>query len=173
MVLFNLEELKSTQLIELYSEILKELKNRDIIRTNNIIGEIGEYLAVDYYCKHSNLPKLQAAPIGTQNIDAISVNGERYSIKSTSGKTTGVFYGLHTPNSDEKDDRKFEYVIICCFNDEYRLKAIYELTWDNFIKHKRWHKRMNAWNLTVTSALINDSKIVFEIENNYGSNENV
>ena len=34
------------------------------------------------------------APVGTENIDAISRKGDRYSIKSTSSNTTGVFYGL-------------------------------------------------------------------------------
>lgn len=47
------------------------------------------------------MPNLQAAPAGTQNIDAISRNGERYSVKSSSGNLTGVFYGLNDPNSKD------------------------------------------------------------------------
>lgn len=63
-----------------------------------VIGDLGEYIAVDYYCSITNLPKLQSAPIGTQNIDAISINDYRYIIKSTS-TTTDVFYGLNESNS--------------------------------------------------------------------------
>ena len=82
------------ELINTYSQVIKELKKRNIIRTKNVVGELGEFLAIEHYCKTPGLPNLQAAPVGTQNIDAISRSGERYSIKSTSGNVTGVFYGL-------------------------------------------------------------------------------
>lgn len=162
--MINLKELKTHELIELYPAILEELKDRDIIRTKNIIGELGEYLAINYYYTHSNLPNLQAAPIGTQNIDAISKKGERYSIKSTSSNVTGVFFGLNPKGVNEADEKKFEYVIICSFDKTYCLKAIYELSWENFIKHKKWHSRMKAWYLTLTKALKKDCAIIFEAE---------
>ena len=87
------------ELISLYSDILKELRDRKIIRTNNFVGEVGEYLTIDFYNKNKNLPKLQAAPPSTKNIDAISKDGNRYSIKCTSSKTTGVFYGIEPKES--------------------------------------------------------------------------
>ena len=37
---------------------------------------------------------LEFAPPGTKNIDAISRDGHRYSVKSTSSNLTGVFYGF-------------------------------------------------------------------------------
>ena len=154
--------LKDSDLISLYSQSIKELKSRGIIRTGNVIGDLGEYIAVDYYCSTPNLPKLQAAPIGTQNIDAISINGDRYSIKSTSTTTTGVFYGLNDPDSSIQDIQKFEYVIIVKFDKDYQLEGIYELNWNTFIKYKRWHSRMNAWNLSLTKNLIYDSKIIYK-----------
>ena len=55
---------------------------------------MGEYLAIENYNKIANLPTLQKATASTQNIDAISNKGERYSIKSTSGTATGVFHSL-------------------------------------------------------------------------------
>lgn len=153
--------LKDADLISLYSQSIKELKSRGIIKISNVIGDLGEYLAIDYYCSTSNLPKLQAAPIGTQNIDAISINGDRYSIKSTSTNTTGIFYGLNPPNSSIPDTKKFEFAIIIKFDKEYQLEGIYELSWDVFIKHKRWHSRMNAWNITLTKSLISDCKVIY------------
>ena len=49
------------------------------------------------------MPNLSPAPVGAENIDAISRKGDRYSIKSTSNNTTGVFYGLEEPESDKGD----------------------------------------------------------------------
>ena len=91
------------ELVELYSSCIKELKSREIIRTKNVLGELGEYIAIDFYNKTSGLPKLQTAPIGTQNVDAISRNGERYSIKSCTTNTTGTFFGLEPPSSTKSN----------------------------------------------------------------------
>lgn len=161
----DIEEFLSTlddlELIGLYGKWLAELKKRKIIRTNNVIGELGEYLAIKYYSRIPGLPKLQAAPPSTQNIDAISINGERYSIKATTGSITGVFYGLEDPESEKENIQKFEYVIIVLFNKDFTLKSIYELDWKNFIKHKKWHSRMRAWNLSINKLLIQDSKPIY------------
>lgn len=129
------------EMVTLYSDLIKVAKERGIIRTNNFIGEIGEHLAIEYYNKTPGLPNLQAAPIGTENIDAISRNGERYSIKSASGRTTGVFYGLEPKGSSNADRQKFEYAVVCSFNSNYELEAIYELEWEDFLKHKNGIRR--------------------------------
>lgn len=78
-----------------------ELRKRSLIRTNNIVGERGEFLAIKVYNNKAGLPNLQAAPEGTQNVDALSRKGERYSIKTMTlpSKTTSVFY-----NCGEKDE---------------------------------------------------------------------
>ena len=90
----NLEDLDNDELISLYPKLLKELKRREIIRTNNLIGELGEFIAASEYKKNSQLPQLQLNLKSTKNVDAISIKGERYAIKSTSGKGTGVFASL-------------------------------------------------------------------------------
>lgn len=157
----DIRQLDSFNLISLYGKILQELKDRKVIRTKNLIGEIGEYLVLDFYNNAKGCPKLQAAPLSTKNIDAISKDGNRYSIKCTTTNTTGVFYGLPKDRS-EIVKPFFEYVIIIVLNSTYGIKQIIELDWDTFIKYKRWHSRMNAWNLIVTNKLIADSKIIFK-----------
>ena len=42
----SLEKLTSSELIDAYSGINKELKKREIIRTDNVAGDLGEYLAI-------------------------------------------------------------------------------------------------------------------------------
>jgi hypothetical protein len=126
------------------------------------LGDLGEYLVIQHYNKTSGLPKLQVAPPGTQNVDALSRKGDRYSIKATRGHGTGVFYGLSDKDSKEINEKKFEYVIIAQFDDDYILKRILELDWEAFLKNKRWHSRMRAWNLGISKKLIADSKIVLD-----------
>lgn len=157
----ELENIQDDGLIKLYSDIIKELKKRNIIRTKNIIGDLGEYFSIFYYNNTPGLPNLQAAPAGTQNVDAISRKGERYSIKSTSGNLTGVFYGLNDKDSIEPEKQNFEYVIIVIFDENFELSKIVEIDWEIFLKFKRWHKTMRGWNLSITKDLINESKIIF------------
>ncbi len=159
----DINELKTEEIIRLYSEIIKELKYRNIIRTNNVIGDLGEYLAISYYNNTAGLPNLSPAPVGTENIDAISRKGDRYSIKSTSGHVTGVFYGLEPKGSEKQDQQKFEFVILCKFTENCELEMILEMDWRTFLKNKRWHSRMQAWNLSLTKDLQNQCKIIYRI----------
>lgn len=160
----NIEELNSEELWLGYADIQQELKKRNLVRTNNIVGERGEFLAIETYNSISGLPNLQAAPEGTQNVDALSRKGERYSIKTISepGSTTGVFYGIGEKDDNVIPDKKFEYVIIVQIFKDYRPKRIIELSWDQFLRFKRWHSTMRAWNLSVTKSLLSEAKIIFE-----------
>ncbi|MCM1101931.1 MAG: hypothetical protein NC079_10040 [Clostridium sp.] len=156
---------KSTEeIVQSYSDIIKELKRRGIIRTNNVLGDLGEYLAIQYYNRIPGLPNLSPAPVGTENVDAISRKGDRYSIKSigNSNNTTGVFYGLEPKGSEKPDYKRFEYVIVCRFNSDYELEKILELDWDTFLANKRWHSRMNAWNLSITKKLQAQCKLIYQ-----------
>lgn len=45
----NLQEKDTKEIIHLYSMSIKELKRRKVIRTNNVVGELGEYLAIEIY----------------------------------------------------------------------------------------------------------------------------
>jgi len=158
----NIKSLENSDVLRLYRDILQELRDRKIIRSKNVIGDIGEFLVIDFYNKTKNLPKLQEAPPSTKNIDALSRNGERYSIKCTTNSTTGVFFGL--PQDYDANMRPlFEYVIVIQLNENYEIKSILELDWDTFLKHKRWHTTVKAWYLQITKSLASDAKIIFPL----------
>lgn len=159
---FDFSSFNNQELITLYGQVILELKLRGAIRSRNVIGDLGESLAIEYYNSTPGLPNLQAAPPSTQNVDALSKKGERYSIKATTGKTTGVFYGLPPKDLAEISPQKFEYVIIVKFGIDYKIKGIYELTWEQFLRYKHWHSRINAWNLSLTNEVIEASKKIFE-----------
>lgn len=163
MILIEMDEKKKTisELIQAYSDIVVELKSRGVLRTKNVLGELGEHLVIDHYNRTPGLPKLQLAQTGTENVDATSRQGERYSIKSISRNVTGVFHGLNPPESSEGQKQLFEHVIIAKFNDTYQLEMIIELDWATFNERKNWHKRMKAYNLVLSQALLGDSKVVF------------
>lgn len=159
----NIDTFSTTELWALYSIVIKRLKEIGQIRTSNITGERGESLAILFYNKTSGLPKLQLASKGTQNIDAISKNGERYAIKTVKlpRKVTGVFYGMGSLDNEIKE-KKFEFVIIVVINEYYELEKIIELNWEQFLKNKLWHSRMSAYILSLSKRLYNNSKIIYD-----------
>lgn len=158
----EIKKLNTLELINTYSEIINILKERGVIRTKNLIGDIGEFLAIEYFNKTSGKSNLQFAPAGTKNIDAISRNGDRYSIKSTSSNLTGVFYGLENPDSNKENSQKFEFLLIVQFEDNFKLKRIIQVDWKTFLRFKKWHKTMNAWNISITKKLLQVAEIVYE-----------
>jgi hypothetical protein len=39
---------------------------------------------------------------------------------------------------------------------------ILDLTWDDIFRHKKFNKRMNNYNISITNRLIDDVKVVYE-----------
>ena len=153
----DFKKFSDEEVISLYPKILKELKDRDIIRTNNLVGDLAEYWTRKKYNETPNLPKLQDAPKSTRTIDAISVKGERYAIKSTSGSGTGVFASLPTDN----DDQKFEFLVVVIFDKDYILKEIFELNWEQFKTYRRIKPPENKWNLPITNQVKSAAKTIY------------
>jgi len=92
-------------LIFLRARLQVEMRKRKIASS----GDVGERRVIDYFHKNSGLPKLQPAPKGTKNVDALSREGDRYSIKTfCEGHKTGTVY----PDPDDKTKQLFEYLLI-------------------------------------------------------------
>ncbi|MBT7501241.1 hypothetical protein HN643_06280 [Candidatus Falkowbacteria bacterium] len=161
----KLETLDNHNVWELFAFAKVQLKERGLVRTENITGERGEFLAIEAYNNIPGYSNLQAAPEGTQNVDALSRKGERYSIKTITqpGRLTGVFYNVGNVEDTILPDKKFEYVIIVSISKALEPVLIIELTWEKFLEFRKWHKTMRAWNLSLTKKLMAEAKIIFEL----------
>lgn len=155
----DLKNLSDEELVAMYPNLISELKEREIIRTDNVVGEIGEYLAINQYNKTPGLPKLIRTAKSTKNIDAVSNKGERYSIKTMTTKTTGVIHGV-----DTIENKLFEKLIIVQLDKNSTLKKVVEIDWKTFFKHKKWHSTMKAHNVHITKALLDDSIIIYSYD---------
>ncbi|MGN4151939.1 hypothetical protein ACS0Y3_16300 [Burkholderia gladioli] len=135
----NLDHLDDIQLLELRGAIDTEARKRGL---NFNVGEIGEKLAISLFKERPDLPILASAPRGTKNIDAISREGKRYSIKTLQrAKKTGTVY----PDPQDKEQKLFEFILVVLLNDDLTLNRIVELTWEQFCAVRSWDIRMNAW----------------------------
>lgn len=140
----NVESLTDQQLLRLRVALEQEMRRRKLSYS---VGDIGEQLVIDFYRETAGLPNLQRAPRGTKNVDALSRNGERYSIKTLwNAKKTGTIY----PDPEDRDKQLFERLLIVRLTPELGLSAIYELSWHDFLRVRSWDKRMNAWYVGVS-----------------------
>ena len=136
--------LEDIELIRLRAALDVEMKRRKLAVS---VGAVAEQLAIQFFNGSSGRPNLQAAPVGTANVDALSRRGERYSIKGIlNAKKTGTVY----PDSTNPDKQLFEYMLIVKLDRDWSLRAIYELDWKTFCACRSWDKRMNAWYIGVS-----------------------
>ncbi len=168
----ELDKLTVEELFELISpssEVMIELRRRKVLRTKNVVGEIGEFFAIKFYnklnekeyVKTKKLPKLLLATETTKNIDALSREGKIYSIKCVSSKkgTTGSFWD---PESIKNNNPTFHFLIIVILDDKYNVDSILELTWDDFFKNKKYNKRMNNFNISLTKKIRDKFTVIYK-----------
>jgi hypothetical protein len=131
-----------------------EMRKRDLAFS---VGELGEKLAIEYFRETPGLPKLQSAPRGTKCVDALSRNGDRYSIKTIcNAKKTGTNY----PDPD-RDKQLFEYLLIVRLREDWSLASIHQVPWDKFVVIRSWDKRMNAWYIGCSAKNLSVATTVF------------
>lgn len=147
------------ELLSCYSSVLKELKNRKVIRSENVIGDLGEKMAIEFYARTNGLPTLKLSSASSRFVNAVCTNRKRYAIKTITGKTTALFYGLPGPNSKKNLPELFDYLIIVRLNELFELEHILEIEWKTFLEFKQWHKRMKAWNISITEELLVHSTV--------------
>lgn len=147
--------LSNQQLIDSYSKLLVALKEREIIRTNNLVGDLGEFIVVNHYNGRDDLPNLILADTNETAYDAYQEDNVniKYTIKSTSTNMTGIFWGLEPRDSDVVDEQIFDYVIIVKFGANYSLEHIYQINWQTFLEVKTWHNTTKAWKINLTNRL--------------------
>ena len=151
------------------SPVIEELTKRGVIRNRNYTGNIGEYFAIDFfnnfnseiYTKTKDLPKLIRSDENSQDIDAKDENGKGYSIKTIT-KPTGTTGSFWNPESIENNEEKFSYLLIVILDKSFQVDKILELDWENFMKNKRYNKRMRNYNISVTNKLREEFKIIYK-----------
>jgi hypothetical protein len=132
-----------------------ELKKRGLFLN---VGEMGEKLCIEYLNSKPGLPKLILSPHGAKNVDALSRDGDRYSIKTfMKAKKTGTIY----PDKDEKK-QLFEYLLVVHLNSLYELKGIYRYSWEQFLSVRAWDKRMNAWYISLSKRKLDAAEVIYE-----------
>lgn len=153
--LFDLAVLSDNQLLDLRILLDMELARRSI---NFNVGEIGEKVAIKHFNSTSGLPNLIGAAKGAKNIDALSRDGDRYSIKTQmKAKKSGTIY----PDTGNPDKQLFEYLLIVKLSSNYQLETLHRFSWEAFLLARAWDKRMNAWYIPVNNKRLDMAEKIY------------
>lgn len=133
---YNLQSMNEQTLLRLYSELMEELRDRELIRTsNNPVADYAEKIAVEYM----GLTRLGKEERG---YDAVDKNKKRYQIKGrritrhNSSRQLGVIRDF--------DDKLFNYLIAVIFNDDFSVAEIWKVPYQFVKKHSRFSKHVNG-----------------------------
>jgi len=157
----NLHTLTNEELIAAYGDLITLFKKRKLIRTKNIVGDIGEFLVVAYYNATPGLPRLKPAAANTPNVDATDEKGRRYSIKSTTVNRTGAFHFDEKLGANPDDPVHFDFALVAILSETYQLKLVKSFTWQSFLESKQWSKRAKAWFLPLTKKVLASATPVY------------
>jgi len=155
--LYDFEKWNDKDLFDIWIKLQQEFFARGL---STSVGDIGEKLAIDYFNSTPGLSNLIIAAKGAKNVDALSRDGERYSIKTQlKAKKTGAIY------TDQENPIKqlFEFLLVVKLSSDYKLESLYRFSWEAFIKARAWDKRMTAWYIPISKNKLSFGDRLFPV----------
>jgi hypothetical protein len=141
----DLEKLTAAKLFELFSDVLNELRRREIVRSsNNPIADYAEYLV-------AKALRLKLADASTTGYDAVDDRGRRFEIKArrltrhSNSRQLSAIRGL--------GDRHFDFLAGVLFNENHtvRLACLVPAEIVALVAVHRAH--VNAWIMHLPDSL--------------------
>jgi hypothetical protein len=155
-------------LVETHGQIIKELKKRGIIKNvrrsivdKSAVREIGESLAIHIYTCDKLLPTLLPLEKRRRDFNAISTEGDRYAIKILPSKKHKLVSGLFPLDFEVPPKGKmFDYLIVCLFDGDCRLDAVYEFSWQTVQNHMTCNETRRSWRMEISKTVLSNAKII-------------
>ena len=148
----NLKELEVIELLRLQADVTKELKRRNIVRTqNNPLGDYTEWLVA------------QKMNLALENNSAAG-----YDAKSEAGVTFQIKGRRVTPSSPSRqlsairnyDAKEFDYLVAVIYNEEFNIEAAYLIPHEVIGDYARHRMHVNAHILLMSGAITRDPRIM-------------
>ena len=132
----ELSNAKDRELLQLYRDVMEELRSRKLIRSsNNPVADYAEKVAVE---------RLNLSRAGKENrgYDALDKQKRRYQIKGrritkhNSSRQLGVIRNI--------EDKLFDYLVAIIFNEDFSVKEIWKVPYQYVKENSRFSKHQNG-----------------------------
>lgn len=148
----SLSDLPDHELLSLFSELLVELKSREMIRSsNNPVADYAEYLV-------AKALGLDLATRSTTGYDAIDSCGKRYEVKSRRGTRDKRSTQLSVIRGMDK--RHFDYLVGVLFNDDFTIHRACCIPYEVVKEHAAYKQHVNGWILHLRDSIWNVPSVV-------------
>ena len=146
----DLRRITPRRLLEMYSEVMEELRRRGVVRSsNNPVSDYAEVLA-------SQRLGLKLTKGSNKGFHALDRRGNRYQIKARrlngrSSRQLGVIRHLK--------DNPFDVCIAIIFDRKFRPTEVYRIPISAIRKHGKFSRHQNGWIVQLRTPLTSDSRV--------------
>ena len=151
----KLDSLSEVNLLRLYSELMEELRRRQVIRTgNNPVADYAEKIAVERL-------ELKRAGKEERGYDALDTEGHRYQIKGR--RVTKHNASRQLSVIRDLDEKLFDYLIAVIFDEKYKIQEIRQIP-NEFVKgNSKWSQHQNGYIFYAKPEVLQSGKKVKRI----------
>ena len=144
----NLRSLGSRELLQTYAAVMRELRERKVIRsTNNPVADLAEVLA-------SRAFHLTLETKSTAGFDGVARDGTRYQIKGRRRTPENLSTQLSVIRN--LDGKTFTYLIAILFDEEFNVERALRIRREAVRRHARFSKHVHGHILTLKNPLLDD-----------------
>lgn len=138
-----------------YSNLIRELRKREIIYSNNIKQDISRFYILKKYTSGFliDFKRFYLADKSDLNADAYIYNGIHEPVNNIIFRNVDEDVTKEIKNVTTYENILFKYLIITKITDNFELDYLLELTWDDFFKEKKL-KGENSYYIRVDESII-------------------
>jgi hypothetical protein len=146
------EHLKDAELLQLWSRVMAELREREVVRSsNNPVGDYCELLVAAHYGVTLVSGSNRDYDLIRDGNVHVQVKGRRVTAQSPTIGHWSAMRGL--------GHHAFEEVAAVALNEDYSLLGAWTVPWAAADRLKRWNKRLQAHVLPYTKAFLEDPDV--------------
>ncbi len=139
-----LQTMTEVELLQTHSEVIAELKRRDVVKTkNNPVGDYTEWLVCNRLSLHMQGNSRAA-------FDATDPQGIRYQIKGRCSDNGSVQFS----SIRNLEQQGFHFVIAVIFHEDYSVRLAVKITHTAVPQLARYQAHTNGYNLILTSKAV-------------------
>lgn len=146
------EHLSDGELLQLWSRLMAELRERKVVRSsNNPVGD---------HCELLVAARFKVSPVGGSNPGydlirdgnvKVQVKGRRVQSRAHQVGHWSVMHGL--------DEHAFDEVVAVVLDEDFSVREAWTVPWAAADRLKRWNKANKGWVLPYTRKFLNDPDV--------------
>ena len=149
----DLTTYSAEELLSLYAGVLKELNDRQIVRTyNSPVGDYAEWLVAEKL-------GLTLEKNANAGYDATDSDNVRYQIKSRWARGKALSQRRKLNVIRNLDKHEFDVLIAVIFDEDFSVKAAYSIPYEHVGRMAKYNEHQNGHIITLLGKVLEDEMV--------------